>query len=65
MQHDGLKPGSAHDWLRHAKSDLAVATQTKNADILLETLCFHAQQAAEKSLKAVLLHNAVKFSAHA
>ncbi len=29
------------------------------ADILLETLCYHAQQAAEKSIKAVLLSHSV------
>ncbi len=29
--------------------------------ILLEDLCFHAQQAAEKALKAVLVANLLKF----
>ncbi len=27
---------------------------------MLETLCFHAQQAAEKSIKAVLIHHEIE-----
>ena len=54
-------PGSPSDWLRHARSDLAVAEQAASAAILYETLCYHAQQAAEKSLKAVLVHIGVEF----
>lgn len=61
MPHDNITPGSAEDWLRHAKSDLAVASQSRTPDVLLETLCFHAQQAVEKSIKAVLLYNGIKF----
>lgn len=61
MQHDGITPGSPEDWLRHARSDLAVAGGPKTADILLETLCFHAQQTVEKSVKAVLLFYGIKF----
>ncbi|MCL4504555.1 MAG: HEPN domain-containing protein [Chloroflexi bacterium] len=48
-------PGSAADWLRHAYSDLTLATLTPSPRILLEQLCFHAQQAAEKALKAILI----------
>jgi HEPN domain-containing protein len=54
-------PGSAEDWLRHAESDLAVARLGKRDKVLLETLCFHAQQATEKSLKAVLVHKCIVF----
>jgi HEPN domain-containing protein len=46
-------PGSSVDWLRHAHSDLASAK--KDEAILYETLCFHAQQAVEKAIKAVLI----------
>ena len=53
--------GSPEDWLRHARSDLAVARQRLKPGVLHETLCFHAQQAAEKSLKGVLLAVAVPF----
>jgi HEPN domain-containing protein len=48
-------PGSPADWLRHAYSDLALASITPSSQILLEQLCFHAQQAAEKALKAILI----------
>ncbi len=47
--------GSPADWLRHAHSDLALARVSPGGEILLEALCFHAQQAVEKSLKAVLV----------
>ena len=46
--------GSPADWLGHAKSDLALAKSRGVPGVLLEMLCFHAQQAVEKSLKAVL-----------
>ena len=39
-------PGSPADWLRHAYSDLALARIVPVPQILLEQLCFHAQQAA-------------------
>ncbi|NKB69769.1 MAG: HEPN domain-containing protein [Candidatus Latescibacteria bacterium] len=48
-------PGSADDWLRYAKSDLALARIEKPDGVLLENLCFHTQQAAEKALKAALI----------
>ena len=46
--------GSPADWLRYAVSDLEVARTTPSSRILLEALCFHAQQAAEKSIRAWL-----------
>lgn len=48
-------PGSPADWLRHAYSDLALAGIAPLPKILLEQLCFHAQQATEKALKAILV----------
>jgi len=48
--------GSPQDWLRHARSDLALARMRKTRTLLYEHLCFHAQQASEKALKAVLVH---------
>lgn len=51
------KPGSPESWLIYAKSDLALAKSEARPEILLETLCFHAQQAAEKALKAVLIYS--------
>jgi hypothetical protein len=34
---------------------------TPSPNMLLEGLCFHAQQAAEKSIKAVLIDRGVSF----
>jgi HEPN domain-containing protein len=56
MPHD---PGSPASWLRFARSDLALARQQPAGDVLAETLCFHAQQAVEKTIKAVLIHRGV------
>jgi HEPN domain-containing protein len=56
------KPGSPEEWLAHAESDLNLARLGKDRDdILPEQVCFHAQQAAEKGLKAVLLHRKIEF----
>jgi len=52
---------SCFDWLRFARSDLAVAKRPAEGEVLLETLCFHAQQAVEKSLKAVLVAEGTHF----
>lgn len=54
-------PGSPKDWLRLARSDMAVARLSSGPDILLETLCFHTQQTVEKSLKAVLIYYGIEF----
>jgi len=50
---DRPDPGSPHDWMRRAMADLALANVPLPAGGLYEDLCFHAQQAAEKALKAV------------
>ncbi len=52
-------PGSPADWLRRAQSDLSLARIPQPEGVLLEDLCFHAQQAAEKALKAVLVANSI------
>lgn len=52
-------PGSPTDWLHRARSDLNLARLSRPEGVLLEDLCFHAQQAAEKALKAVLVANSV------
>lgn len=58
---EDITPGSPSDWLRHAYSDLELARVARTPKILLEGLCFHAQQAAEKALKAVLIANGLPF----
>ncbi|MBA7707324.1 hypothetical protein ES703_116194 [subsurface metagenome] len=59
MPHEGHFPGSPADWLRYARSDLELARVTRPDEVLFEGLCFHAQQAAEKALKAVLIAKGV------
>lgn len=51
----------AQQWLIRARSNLARAQQPKPVDVLWEDLCFDAQQAAEKALKAVLVYRQVDF----
>lgn len=53
------QPGSPHDWLRYAASDLQLARSVGASEVLLESLCCHAQQCAEKALKAVLVVNSI------
>jgi HEPN domain-containing protein len=48
--------GSALDWIAYAEGDLLYARLGRSHnDVPREFACFHAQQAAEKALKAVLL----------
>lgn len=44
----------ARGWMRKGDSDLADARRTVGSDGPYDTACFHAQQAIEKYLKAVL-----------
>jgi len=54
--------GDAGRWLASARSDLALVTAgRRSADVLQETLCYHCQQAVEKSLKALLIAHGVSF----
>jgi HEPN domain-containing protein len=56
-----LQSGSPEDWLRRARSDLALARGRLKKSVLAEDLCFHAQQAVEKSLKAILISKGIDF----
>jgi HEPN domain-containing protein len=54
--------GTANDWLRHAKSDLALARAVEShPEVLPNQTAFHAQQAAEKAIKAVMTHEGIAF----
>ncbi|GIV61113.1 MAG: DNA-binding protein [Rhodothermaceae bacterium] len=53
MPPESPTPGSPADWLRRARSDLTLARLSPPDGVLREDLCFHAQQAAEKALKAL------------
>jgi len=48
-------------WLRKADSDLAALALALQAGVALDTACFHAQQGAEKFLKAYLLAHGIQF----
>ena len=55
-------PGSAKEWMDHAQSDLAFAKLAAgNQNILATQICFHAQQSAEKAIKAVLRSRNIDF----
>lgn len=61
MEGDEYGIGSPNDWLRRAKSSLIRAKQPKHEEVFWEDYCFDAQQAAEKSLKALLLFHRIPF----
>lgn len=44
----------AQDLLKKAANDLVAARATLATETATDTICFHAQQAVEKSLKAIL-----------
>ena len=59
---DKQLPASPEEWLHHAVSDLEYAKLGAEAtDILSPQICFHAQQAVEKAIKAVLLFSDIDF----
>jgi HEPN domain-containing protein len=59
MPPEQVRKGSPQDWLLHANSDLELARTGKSPKVLFETLCFHAHQAVEKAIKAVLVAHKV------
>lgn len=61
MRPEKGKAGSPQAWLRYARADLALAQVPLPENGLYEQLCFLAQQAAEKSIKAVLVQHQVPF----
>ncbi|MBT3602080.1 MAG: HEPN domain-containing protein [Candidatus Latescibacteria bacterium] len=61
MLPENFGSGSPAEWLRYAKSDLALAQIAHTPNIMYENLCFHAQQAAEKALKATLINRNISF----
>lgn len=61
MSQDRPLPGSAEDWLARAEGDLALARAPLPEGAFYEDLCFHAQQAAEKAIKAMYQHYGKRF----
>jgi HEPN domain-containing protein len=60
MAHKRYPPTDPREWLNRARSNLAIAS-SDTVGALLEDLCFEAQQAAEKAIKAVFVHRGVHF----
>jgi HEPN domain-containing protein len=55
-------PTDPREWLRRAISNLARARADRpSPEVLYDDLCFDAQQAAEKAIKAVLVHRSIDF----
>ena len=61
MPPKGGAEGTPGEWLRRAKGNLALAKQRKPRDAYWEDLCFEAEQAVEKALKAVLRSRGIDF----
>ena len=51
----------ARDWLRYAEADLALAGVPLPEKAMYEQLSFHAQQAVEKAVKAILISRGIDF----
>ncbi len=60
MAPERFPPDDPREWLNRAKSNL-IQAKGEEPGVYWEDLCFQAQQAAEKSLKALLLHRGVRF----
>jgi HEPN domain-containing protein len=62
MPVERFSPDDPREWLNRARSNLARARSGATIpEVYLEDLCFDAQQAAEKAIKAVLIHLDVSF----
>ncbi len=60
MSPERYPPDDPREWLRLARGDALMAS-AEVPGAPLELFCFHAQQAAEKAIKAVLLAAGVQF----
>jgi len=60
MPPDRRHPEDPRDWLDRARSNLSLA-RARPPGVLLEDLCFEAQQSAEKGIKALLLSRGISF----
>lgn len=60
MNETRLPPDDPREWLNRARSNLTRA-KSQLSGVYLEDLCFDAQQAAEKAIKALLIHLGMRF----
>ena len=62
VQGKRFPPDDPREWLNRARSNLAQAREgAQIAGVYLEDLCFNAQQAAEKAIKALLIQYEIEF----
>jgi HEPN domain-containing protein len=54
------EPDDPREWINRANSSLVIAKKESD-DVYLEDLCYQAQQAVEKAIKALLVKYDVKF----
>jgi HEPN domain-containing protein len=55
-------PDDPREWLNRARSNL-IRAKSKLPGVYLEDLCFDAQQAAEKAIKAIVIQRNVSVRA--
>lgn len=60
MKRERYSGDDPREWIQRARSNLLQA-RNEHPDIYFEDLCFQAQQAAEKALKALILQNGGTF----
>lgn len=60
MRHKLPSPSDPAEWLRRARSNLAIA-KNQIPEACFEDLCFESHQAAEKAIKAVFVHIELAF----
>jgi HEPN domain-containing protein len=60
MLPERYSPEDHREWLNRARSSLLQA-KIEQPGIYLEDLCYDAQQAAEKALKAVFIQRGIRF----
>lgn len=53
--------GTPEEWMKYAQADLTVARIPLPEGAFPQQFCFFAQQAAEKAIKAVLIHCGIEF----
>ena len=53
-------PDDPREWINRARSDL-IHSKSQVPGVYLENLCFDAQQAAEKAIKAVMIARNIEF----
>ena len=60
MSPERFPPDDPREWLNRARSNLAMA-KNRVEGAYLEDLCFEAQQAAEKAIKAVMIKRSIAY----